>query len=164
MTDRSSSEGSPRKIESFSLPASTGQTLGLDSFRGKVPLVLLFLDLDREDDRSLLADLNLHHKDFGSERTQVLAVLRVTAREARQIADDMGLSVPLLADASGTMARDYDVEDNGQRRVALVADKDGYLVRRFDPLPVDEPSDVTEALLFAVRAIGTGAVDRVAEN
>lgn len=150
------SQETPVEIEDFSLPASTGQTLSLDSFKGKVPLVLLFLNAEEDDDRALLADINARHRDFGSERSQVLAVLRITARRARQIAEEMDLTVPLLADASGAMARDYDADD--ETRIAVVADREGRLVRRFDPLPFDDdPSDVTNALLHAVRTIGSGA-------
>lgn len=158
----SSHDEKPTRIPDFSLPASTGQTLSLDSFLGKVPLVLVFLDLGQEGDRALLRDLDEHHREFGAERSQVLGVLRVTAREARQVADDMNLSVPLLADASGGMAREYGAAENrSRRRVAVVADKDGHVVRRFDPLPLDDdPAEVTQGLLYAVRAIGKGAVDR----
>lgn len=161
----SASQKTPGEIEAFSLPASTGQTLGLDSFKGKVPLVLVFLDLDHEHDRAVLSDLNARHKEFGSERSQVLAVAKVTAREARQIAEEMDLSVPVLADASGAMARGFDAESGGENRVAVVADKEGRLVRRFDPLPVeDDPSDVTDALLYVVRAIGAGTLDHIADD
>jgi peroxiredoxin len=152
------------RIEDFSLPASTGQTLGIDSFRGKVPMVIVFVDPNSDEDRNLLTELSSRHKDFGSERSQILAVARITAKDTRQIADDMGLSVPVLADASGAMARDYDAEDaDGRtRRVAVVADKEGRLVRRFDPLPIqDDPTGVAEALLYAVRAIGSGSLDDV---
>lgn len=143
------------EIDYFSLAASTGQTLSLDSFKGKVPLVLVFLDLADDDDRALLVDLNQRHKEFGSERSQILVVTKVTARDARRVAEDMGLTVPLLADASGAMARDHDA---GKGRVAVVADKEGRVVRRFDPLPMEELSEVTDALLYAVRAIGSGTI------
>jgi peroxiredoxin len=153
---------SQERIADFSLPASTGQTLGLDSFKGKVPLVIVFVDLESDDDRDLLGALSSHHKDFGRERSQVLAVARVTARETREISEDMGLSIPILADASGAMARNFDAEDGDRstKRVAVVADKEGRVVRRFDPLPIqDDPTGVTEALLYAVRAIGSGSLD-----
>lgn len=141
------------EIDDFSLAASTGQTLSLDSFKGKVPLVLLFLDFADDDDRALVAELNERHKDFGSERSQVLVVAKVTARDARRVAEEMGLSVPVLADASGAMGRDHDAVKG---RVAVVADKEGRVVKRFDPLPTD---DVTDALLHAVRSIGSGTPD-----
>lgn len=147
-------------IGDFSLAASTGQTLGLDSFRGKVPLVIVFVDLESAKDRDFLGALSSHHRDFGHERSQILAVARATARETRQTADDMGLSMPVLADASGAMARDYDAEVDGKtRRVAVVADREGRLVRRFDPLRIDDdPTGVIEALLYTVRAIGSGTL------
>lgn len=148
---------SPAEIDDFSLASSTGQTLRLDSFKGKVPLVLVFLDLEDDDDRALLVDINDRHKEFGSERSQVLVVAKVTARDARQVAEEMGLTVPVLADASGAMARDHDAA-KGKTRVAVVADKEGRVVRRFDPLPTEEVSEVTDALLYAVRAIGSGAI------
>ncbi len=147
-------------IPDFKLPASTGQTLGLDSFKGKVPLVLVFIDLERASHRRLLEMLNARHRDFGAERSQILTVARITAREARETSEEIDLSVPLLADASGAMARAYDADEGP---VAIVADKEGRLLRRFDPLPVeDDASEVTDALLYAVRAIGTGTLDREA--
>lgn len=153
------SKESPSEIEDFGLPASTGQTLTLESFKGKVPLILVFLNLEQDGNRNLLSDLNTRHKDFGSERAQVLAIVKMTARETREIAEDMGLSVPLLADASGAMTRAYDA-DEAESGVAVVADKQGRLVRRFDPLPVDEePSAVTDALLYAARAIESSALE-----
>jgi len=152
----------PARIADFRLAASTGQTLAFDSFKGKVPLVIVFVDLTSDEDRDLLTELSSHHKDFGSERSQILAVARATAREVRQASEDLGLTIPILADASGAMARDYQAEDEdgNTRRVAVVADKVGRVVRHFDPLPVqDDPTGVTEALLYAGRAIGSGSLD-----
>lgn len=152
-----------REIEAFSLPASTGQTLELDSFKGKVPLVLVFLsDVDSVEDRDLLEALNGRLAEFGAQRSQALAIGRVTARRAREIADEINLKIALLADASGAMARDYEADDDdGQtRRVAVVADKEGFLKRRFDPLPIDgSAEEAVDALLETVQAIGTGALN-----
>lgn len=153
---------SEQRVTDFSLPASTGQTLGLDSFKGKVPMVIVFVNLDSAEDRDLLGEFSSHHKDFGTERSQILAVARVTARETREASEDMGLSIPVLADASGAMARDFNAEDGegNTKRVAVVADKEGRVVRRFDPLPIqDDPTGVTEALLYAVRAIGSDSLN-----
>lgn len=148
------------EIKGFSLPASTGQTLSLDSFKGKVPLVLVFLNLEHDGETALLSELNARHKDFGSERAQVLAIVKMTARQTRETAEKMGLSVPLLADASGAMTRAFDVDDGAGNSVAVVADRQGRLVRRFDPLPLDDdPSAVADAFLHAVRAIGSGALE-----
>lgn len=168
----SSSTDSTSIIEEFSLPASTGQTLSLDSFKGKVPLVLVFLgDLDSSDDSELLDEVNSRLADFGAQRSQVLAVAKVTARRAREYADANSLNVAVLADASGSMARDYgaDYGSGEPRTVAVVSDKEGRMVRRFDPLPLDgTPAAAVDALLDTVRAIGSGAlsppVDETEDN
>jgi peroxiredoxin len=145
-------------IPGFRLPASTGSTLEFASFQGKVPLVLLFLPTGSNRSDELLAAVDGRLKDFGSERSQVLVVMRITAREAREMADERSLAVPVLADASGAMARDFDAADEGGRPVAVVADKEGRPVRHFNPLPDDEPEEIVDALLYAVRAIGSGAL------
>lgn len=154
---------SAREIEHFSLPASTGQTLSLDSFKGKVPLVLVFIsDVESDVDSALLEGLDKRLREFGSERSQVLVVARLTAREARNLADDRDLNIAVLADASGAMARDYEADDDEgkTRRVAVVADKEGVLKRRFDPLPVDgDVESAIDGLLDTVRALGTGALE-----
>lgn len=157
-----------REIEPFSLPASTGMTLSLDSFKGKVPLVLVFLsDIESDEDLELLDELDRRLKDFGAERSQVLAVARATARRTRELAEDRELSVAVLADASGAMARDYEADDDegDNRRVAIVADKNGELKRRFDPLPMDgDVEAAVDALLDTVQALGTGALESPDED
>lgn len=143
-------------IPDFSLPASTGQTLSRESFAGKVPVVLVFLG-DLVDDLGLLHDLNRHLSDFGAERSQLLAVARATAAQVRSLAEAESIVMPILADAAGAMSRDYGAEDEtGERnRLAIVADEEGRVVRRFQPLPVD---GAVGGLLTTVRALGSGAV------
>lgn len=149
-------------VPEFRLPASTGNTLELDSFRGKVPMVFVFLNQATERHLDLLDEIDNRLKDFGKERSQILPVMRLVARDARELADDRGLAVPVLADASGSMERSFGIShdaDSGDA-VAVVADKEGRVVRRFDPLPVDtEPAEVVESLLYSVRAIGSGYVE-----
>lgn len=151
-----------REIEPFSLPASTGQTLSLDKFKGKMPLVLVFLsDLESDENLELLEELNERLSEFGSERSQVLVVARVTARQAREFADENKLKIALLADASGSMVRDYEADDDqgNTRTVAVVADREGVLKRRFDPLPIDgDADDVVDGLLETIQALGTGTL------
>lgn len=117
-------------------------------------MVIVFVDHESEMDRSLLIELSEHHRDFGAERSQILAVVRSTARDVRELSSDLEITFPVLADANGAMARDFDAEDDDGRlrRVAVVADKAGRLVQRFDsPAVTDNPDGVTETLLQAVR-------------
>lgn len=156
------SDATTETIPDFSLAASTGQTLALDSFRGKVPMAIVFVE-GLEQDRELVGALDERLADFGSERSQILAVARVTAREARDFAEAEGIAMPILADASGAMFRDYGAEDTdgSRRRLAVVATAEGRLVRRFDPLPVE---GAAEGLLNCIRALGSGALDGSADR
>lgn len=146
-----------RTVPDFSLPASTGQTLSLGSFKGKVPLVLVFLT-GLASDRDLLGSLNGRLSDFGAERAQVLAVVEDTAANTRQFAEEEGIVMPILADASGAMFRDYgaEVAPGDVHRIAVIADTEGRVIRRYDPLPVEGAAD---GLLTTVRALGSGAVE-----
>lgn len=144
-------------IPDFHAPASTGQTLGLDSFLDKVSMVIVFLDLDAEEDRDLLDELDSRHKEFGDERAQLLFVVRRTAREVRELSDDTGWTAPLLADASGSIARDFEVEDEqgGRRPVAVIVDRHGIVLQRIDPVPpLSEEPEIVEMILETVRTTG----------
>jgi len=150
---------SDTRLEDFRLPASTGHTLSLDSFEGKVPLAIVFLP-DRESTAlPLLQEMNRRHKDFGAERAQLLAVMKATARRVREIADEQGLSVPILADASGAMARDHDAA-GFPHAVAVIADREGNVKRRFtNLLDGNDPGPAVESILFTVRALGTNTLE-----
>src|SRR3970040_1530491 len=96
-----------RSIPEFSLPASTGQTLGLDSYRGKTPLAIFFLpSVEEDEDLALLRRYDEHLADFGKQRSQVHGVVRARARTVRDLADSMELHLPLLAGASAAMIRE----------------------------------------------------------
>lgn len=147
-------DGDRTRIEDFRLPASTGHTLSFESFRGKVPLVIVFVpDADTPQGTSLLEELDRRHADFGSERAQVLTVTKETARRVRELADQRGLSIPILADASGAMSRQFAVADTGVS--ALVADEEGLIEQRWDPLFQDEadPASAVDSLLDTLRAM-----------
>ncbi len=86
----------------FRAPSSHGQTLDQESFLGKVPVVLVFPAPDRT--AALLRSFDDHLVEFGRRRIQVLVVLRETPREVRDLADRDGVSLPILADADGSIA------------------------------------------------------------
>lgn len=155
-------DGDETRIEDFRLPASTGHTLSFESFRGKVPLVIVFVpDADTSQGNSFLEELDRRHADFGSERAQVLTVTKDTARRVRDLADQRGFSIPILADASGAMARQFAVADTGVS--ALVADKEGRIERRWDPL-LDEgtdPAAVVDSLLDTLKAMDRGSAQAI---
>jgi peroxiredoxin Q/BCP len=148
-----------RSIPDFSLPASTGQTLGLGSFRGKTPLAIFFLPgIQSETDLALLRRYDSHLADFGSQRSQVLGVVMERARTVRDLADSMDLHLPVLADASGSVVRDFGVDepDGRPRNALIISDKEGNLVRRFDPAPLEGQ---VEAALAAIRELSSEALE-----
>lgn len=66
----------------------------------------------------------------------------------------MGLSLPLLADAGGEMARQFGVTepDGSVHRATFVVDRHGKVVRRFDPASASKQAP---DMLKAVRALKT---------
>ncbi len=110
----------------FSTAASTGQTLGTESFRGKVPVVLLFLP-DPGASMDVLETYNAAHSDMAQRRTQLLAVAPLTASEARDLAEQVGITYPVLSDPAFTMFRDFDATtgDGDPRPCSVVVDKTG---------------------------------------
>jgi peroxiredoxin len=141
------------QIPGFRLPASTGHTLEYEAFRGKVPLALVFVpDAHTANGVDLLEELDRRLRDFGAERSQALAVVKETARSVRELAEERGLAVPILADASGSMARDFGAAE-ADHAVALVADAEGRIKRRFDPFfDGTDPTPAVESLLNTIRA------------
>jgi peroxiredoxin len=145
MADRGE-EPSVASIPDFHLPASTGRTLELGSFLGKTRMVFVFLDYFSERHRRLLGEIDARLHEFGSQRAQVLVVVRLSARDTSQMAEELDLAVPVLADANGAMARDFGADSSGtmDRPVAIVADRQGAVVERFDPL--DEHDQVAASV------------------
>jgi peroxiredoxin len=151
MADRGE-EASVGSIPDFHLPSSTGHTLELGSFLGKTPMVFVFLDYFSERHRRLLGEINARLHEFGSQRAQVLVIVRLSARDTSQMAEELDLAVPVLADANGAMARDFDADSSGTMEpVAIVADRQGAVVERFDPLGEgDQVAESVDVLLHAL--------------
>jgi len=129
----------------FSASSSRGQALALTDFRGKVPVVLVFVGpLDPSSDA--VADLDRHHIDFGHERVQLLVVAQADGAEVREVPSS-GLELPVLADPHGELRTTY-AGDRGAEAFAVVLDTEGQVVERLD---LDGGA---EALLNRVRELG----------
>jgi peroxiredoxin len=155
MADRPN-QTSKEIVPDFSLPASTGHTLQLESFLGRSSMVFVFLDYQSERDRRLLDEINSRLKEFGAQRAQMLVIMRLSARDTSQMAEELDLAVPVLADANGAMARDYGAEssEQGGHSVAVVTDEQGVVVRRFAPL--DEHAGAAETVDALLGALDRG--------
>lgn len=95
--------------------------------------------------------------DFGSERSQILGVVKEVARKVRRRADELEIRFPILADAAGEMSRDFGVvfDEESEQPVLVIADRGGRLVRGFDPAPTE---GLVDAALTTIRGLGSGAV------
>jgi peroxiredoxin len=113
------------RVPDFRLPASTGQTLALESYRGKISLVLIFTP-DLKSSLRILKPFNERLADFEAVKSQVLAVAGLLAREIKEFADENDLALPLLSDTSGSIAQELNLEYAGHP-VVIVADKEGRI-------------------------------------
>lgn len=129
----------------FSAPASTGQTLSTESFRHKVPVVMVFLP-EAESARTTLSDYNTAHADLAHRRVQLLAVLPELASDARGVADRMQLTYPLLADPSLDAFREFGAIDaSGEPQTcSVIIDRTGTVAAKTDG--VLSPSEMTTQL------------------
>lgn len=114
-----------RHIPDFRAPASTGQTLSWESFQGKVPVLLACMPdgIDHE----LIAGFDQLHARFGDHRVQILMVAPVTAKEARDTAEGLDVTVPILSDPTRGV-----IDRTGGGPVAVLYDMNGKEVRSYD--------------------------------
>lgn len=110
------------QVPDFRLPTSAGQTLSMESYLGSTPLVVIFLP-DLKTSLRILKRFNDRVGDFGKARSQLLAVARIQTENARDFVAAHGLTLPLLADESGSMAQQLNLQ-LACHPVVIVADKD----------------------------------------
>jgi peroxiredoxin Q/BCP len=77
-------------------------------------------------------------------------VVGISARDVAShegFTEKNGLTVPLLADVDGTVAKAYSAHGRlGTKRAVIVIDEDGVVRHRHDHLPVDELKAALDAL------------------
>ena len=109
----------PPTAPPFRAPSSRGQILDLESFAGKVPIVLFAAGPITEASRALVAELDEREIDFGHRRVQLLRVVATTAAELRTFAQDHGIEAALIADPDGSIAKDYGLDADQHRAVVV---------------------------------------------
>jgi peroxiredoxin len=124
----------------FHASSSRGKPLSLSDFKGKVPVVLVFVGA--LDPQALdLVDLDHHLVDFGRERVQLLVVAHADGADVRAVPFS-GLNLPVLADpyddlvatfgrggAAAGFAVILDKQGNPVENVALTGGAEGLLAR-----------------------------------
>jgi peroxiredoxin len=117
-------------VPHFRAPSSHGQTLELESFLDKLALVLFQLpSVDHDDAVAELQQWDAHLSDFGELRIQVLGVFPDPPSSLRTVVQDHDLSITLLSDESGEIARGYAAAiDVGDGVPTVVVDRSGRVV------------------------------------
>ncbi|PNY80672.1 peroxiredoxin [Deinococcus koreensis] len=115
----------------FSLPASTGQTITLSSYRGHQHVVLIFYPLDFSPVCSMqLPEYSGRQDDFADAGAAVLGINRDSVHAHKAWAAEYGIEVPLLADMTLAVARQYGVaiDERGiSGRAVFLIDKSGVV-------------------------------------
>jgi peroxiredoxin len=122
----------------FRAPTSNGQTLDRASFLGKVPVALVFPELDARDLAATLTPFDERMVEFGHRRVQVLVVVDESPRTVRELAE----RIPL-------------------RALTLLADPDGSIREAFAPAGGQCDLIDTSGTLRAVVPLGPDAVDEL---
>lgn len=115
----------------FSLPASTGQTITLSSYRGHQHVVLIFYPLDFSPVCSMqLPEYSGRQDDFADAGAAVLGINRDSVHAHKAWAAEYGIEVPLLADMTLSVARQYGVaiDERGiSGRAVFLIDRSGVV-------------------------------------
>jgi peroxiredoxin len=136
----------PPTAPPFRAPSSRGQTLDLESFAGKVPIVLFHSGSLTAGSQALIAELDRREVEFGHQRVQLLGVAEATASALRQFAAEHDIAAALIADPDGAIARDYGLDGDEHR--AVVIDRALGVTAL-----VGGPEDASEFAEWLVRAV-----------
>lgn len=113
------------RIPDLTLQATTDQALSLASYTGNAPFVLIFTP-DLKVSVRILKRFNDRMVDFDAAGSRILAVAAITLDDAREFASENHLDLPLFSDASGSVARELNLE-YACHPVVIVADSEGRI-------------------------------------
>ena len=122
------------KAPPFSAPATTGQTVSLETYRGRY-LVLYFypksFTVGCTHETILFRDHHTQLQDLGAE---VLGVSRDEYVRQCAFAERYEVQFPIIGDPDGAICRAYAVDRRVwpvAKRVTFLIDREGYVVGRF---------------------------------
>ncbi len=119
--------GVGREAPLFSLTAHDGAVVSLSHYRGDWYPVIIFFRLDAPGIDDYLRSLDAAADALWGVRGQVVAIATASLDEVRTLADRLGkVSVPLLADTDGVVARLYGAWDKNAGActpLAYIADR-----------------------------------------
>lgn len=141
----------------FTLPSSTGENVTLSSYRGQKHVVLVFYPLDFSPVCSMqLPEYSGRQDDFADAGAVVLGVNRDSVHAHKAWAAEYGIEVPLLADMTLGVARQYGVaiDERGiSGRAVFLIDQSGVV--RYEHVEAS-PGEYTvrpEVVLAKIKAL-----------
>ncbi|WP_034409648.1 peroxiredoxin [Deinococcus murrayi] len=158
MTSRQSLVGQP--APDFTLPSTLGQAVTLGSYRGQQHVVLVFYPLDFSPVCSMqLPEYSGLQDEFAEAGAVVLGVNRDSVYAHKAWAAEYGIEVPLLADMTLEVARQYGVaidERGVSGRAVFLIDKEGVV--RFEHVEAGTGEYILrpEVVLARLRELGAG--------
>jgi peroxiredoxin len=116
--------GKGQKAPDFSLPTLSGAKMSLSSLRGKV-VIIDFWAQWCEPCKKELPQLEKLAKEFAGKDVVILAVnLDKSKDNAQRLAQQLGLTLPVLLDPAGSVAATYDLP---KMPTSFVVDKKGIV-------------------------------------
>lgn len=95
----------------FKLKASTDIEIALEDFKGKKNVVLVFYPLDFSPVCSIqLPEYSNRKADFEKHDAEILGINRDSVYTHKAWAKEFGIDVPLLADMTNSVAKEYGVD------------------------------------------------------
>jgi thioredoxin-dependent peroxiredoxin len=139
----------------FTLPATDGQEIDLDTFRGRKVVLYFYPKDDTSGCTREAQDFQALRQDFAAAETEIVGVSPDSLRSHDRFRAKYGLSFPLASDEAKAMLEAYGVwveksmygrKYMGVERTTVLIDRDGRIARVWNQVKVpDHAREVLEA-------------------
>jgi thioredoxin-dependent peroxiredoxin len=139
----------------FTLPATDGQEIDLDTFRGRKVVLYFYPKDDTSGCTREAQDFQALRQDFAAAETEIVGVSPDSLRSHDRFRAKYGLSFPLASDEAKAMLDAYGVwveksmygrKYMGVERTTVLIDRDGRIARVWNQVKVpDHAREVLEA-------------------
>jgi peroxiredoxin Q/BCP len=139
----------------FTLPATEGQEIDLDTFRGRKVVLYFYPKDDTSGCTREAQDFQALRQDFAAAETEIVGVSPDSLRSHDRFRAKYGLSFPLASDEAKAMLEAYGVwveksmygrKYMGVERTTVLIDRDGRIARVWNQVKVpDHAREVLEA-------------------
>jgi peroxiredoxin Q/BCP len=139
----------------FTLPATEGQEIDLDTFRGRKVVLYFYPKDDTSGCTREAQDFQALRQDFAAAETEIVGVSPDSLRSHDRFRAKYGLSFPLASDEAKSMLEAYGVwveksmygrKYMGVERTTVLIDRDGRIARVWNNVKVpDHAREVLDA-------------------